>query len=633
MKQAISPVLSAAALAAVALMVPGSAFAGSEAAIDTAAVRGGELWAERCAACHDNPRDRIPPRFAISKKTSDQVVRALTTGTMRQQAEGLGQDDIHTLAVFLTYKNAGTWPEPDPKANLCQQPATTALAARPARGAEWRDWGGDAENTRYAADPGFTAAEVPRLKLKWAFGYPGSEAVGLPTRAGNLLLVPSVGGLIFALDAESGCTYWTHDAGAPVKSALAIGAPAKDAAKGTAPAAFFGDMGGHVHAIDLATGRPLWKAKAHPHALAQVRGSVKLHEGILYAPVSSGEESAAVDPAYPCCTFRGALVAFDAATGRIVWTAHTLKEEPKPLGKNTAGTPIFGPSGGGTWSAPTIDAKRGRIYIGTGNGYSGEDPGTLDAMMAIDLKTGTKLWATQTTPDDIYVVCVPGGQGSGNCPEKIGPDVDFAASAILRTLPGGGQMVMAGQKSGMVYGFDPDTGKKMWQTKVGEGGAYGGIEHGIAASPDLLFVPLSDIKPSVAVPMEQTKPRPEGGLFAIEPATGKIRWHTPAPKPNCAWGEVSCSVAQPAAASAMPGIVFSGALDGHLRAYDATDGKVVWDFDTGRAFDAVNGGQAHGGAVNGYGPILSGGMLYVNSGGGYYGPAGNALLAFSVDGK
>ena len=620
MKQAI------AGFAALGLMIPALALAGSEAAIDTAAARGGELWAERCSTCHDNPRDRIPPRFQISKKTSDQVVKALTSGVMRQQAQGLGQDDILKLAVFLTYKNAGTWPEPDPKANLCQQPAAAAIAAP--GGADWRDWGGDRENTRYAAEPGFTAAEVPRLKLKWAFGLPGSEAVGLPTRAGNLLLVPSVGGLIFALDAKSGCTYWTHDAGAPVKSALAIGAA------GAVPAAFFGDMAGAVHAIDLATGKPLWTERAHPHALAQVRGSVKLHEGRLYAPVSSGEESAAVDPGYPCCTFRGAVVAFDAATGKIVWTAHTLQDEPKSLGKSSAGTPIFGPSGGGVWGSPTIDAKRGRIYVGTGNGYSGEDPGSFDAVMAFDLKTGARLWATQgTTQDDIYVVCVPGGQGSGNCPEKIGPDVDFASPAVLRTLPNGRQMIMAGQKSGMVYGFDPDSGKRVWQTKVGEGGAYGGVEHGITASPDRLFVPLSDIKPSVAVPMEQMKPHPEGGLFAIDPATGKILWHVPAGKPNCTWGEVSCSVAQPAAATAMPGIVFSGALDGHLRAYAAADGRIVWDFDTGHAFDAVNGGQAHGGAITGYGPILSGRMLYLTSGGGYYGPAGNALLAFSVDGK
>ena len=252
--------------------------------------------------------------------------------------------------------------------------------------------------------------------------------------------------------------------------------------------------------------------------------------------------------------------------------------------------------------------------------------------MAFDLDSGKRIWATQGTLKDIYVVCAKAG--AGNCPDTIGQDIDFGSATVLKTLPGGKQLVLAGQKSGVVFAFDPDNkGKIVWKVRLGQGGAFGGIEHGIAADGDRLFVPISDIKASTAIPSAAEKPHPEGGLTALSLETGETLWHVPAPPPVCGWGTLSCSAAQPAAAAAMPGIVFSCSLDGHIRAFAAADGHVAWDFDTGHNFDAVNGGQAHGGAVTGFGQILSGGTLYVNSGGGYYGPAGNALLAFSVDGK
>ncbi len=598
----------------------GTAHAGSEAAIDTAP-KGAELFGQRCAACHDHPTGRIPPHYVLSHLSADQVRQALTAGPMRQQAQGLSAGDINQLVVFVTYKTTGSWSEPDPHANMCKgSPSLKETAS------DWSGWGRDIENTRLQTYPGIAAADVPKLKLKWAFAYPGSEAVGQPARVGNMLFVPSVTGMIFALDAETGCTWWTVDAGAPVKTGIAVG-PTKSGQT----VAVFGDMAGSVHAVDALTGRALWTVKADPHPLAQVRGSPRIYDGRVYAPVSSGEESAAVDPAYPCCTFRGALVAFDADTGKVVWKAYTIPHEPEKLKINTAGTQMYGPSGAPTWSSPTIDVKRRRIYAGTGNGYSGADMGTSDAVMAFDLDTGKRIWATQTTKD-VFVVCPK--PKTGNCPDEQGADIDFASSSILQTLPGGKQILLAGQKSGVVFGFDPDQdGKIVWKMKLGEGGPFGGVEHGIAADGERLYVPISDVAPSSAIPEPGKPPHPEGGLTALSSATGAILWHVPAPPPVCSWGTQSCSAAQPAAAAAIPGLVFSGSLDGHIRAYQAADGKIVWDFDTGRDFHAVNGGQAHGGAVNGFGQIVSGGMLYVNSGGGYYGPPGNALLAFGMDGK
>jgi polyvinyl alcohol dehydrogenase (cytochrome) len=260
------------------------------------------------------------------------------------------------------------------------------------------------------------------------------------------------------------------------------------------------------------------------------------------------------------------------------------------------------------------------------------ETGATDAVMAFDLDSGRRLWVTQATPHDTWVMCTE--PGTGNCPAKIGPDYDFGSSPILRTLADGRQVIMAGQKAGTVYAFDPDhDGKILWQVQAGLGGAFGGIEHGMAAEGAKLFVAISDYTPTVAVPADQLVPHQAGGIMALDIATGRYLWRTPAPSPVCGWGTESCSAAQAASISIIPGIVFSGSLDGHLRAYATDTGAVVWDFDAGQGFDAINGGKATGGAISGYGQTIAGGVLYLNSGGGYFGPPGNALLAFSVDGK
>jgi polyvinyl alcohol dehydrogenase (cytochrome) len=583
---------------------------------------GAALFTEHCAACHDHPTGRIPPHYALTHLWPDQVYRALKTGPMRQQATGLSEADLGALVLYLTHQAVGA-AGPDPAANLCPRPGGPIDLAAPG----WNGWGRDLENTRYQPDPGLAAADVPKLKLKWAFAYGGSQAIGLPVVVGDRLFVSAVDGHVFALDAKTGCTYWTFQAASPVKGAIAVG----EVGKGFV-AAFFGDMTGTVYAVDAMTGKQIWRVKPEPHPLAQIRGTPKLFEGRLYVPVSSGEENASADPAYPCCNFRGSLNALDPATGKTIWQSYTILETPHPAGKNAAGTPIQGPAGASIWSSPTIDVKRRRIYVGTGNAYSVVENGATDAVMAFDLDTGKRLWVTQATPHDTWVMCtVP---GTGNCPAKIGPDYDFGSSPILRTLADGRQVIVAGQKAGTVYGFDPDhDGKIVWQVQAGQGGAFGGIEHGMAAQGDRLFVAISDFTPTIAVPADQLVPHKAGGIMALDVATGRYWWKTPSPPPVCSWGADSCSAAQAASISAIPGVVFSGSLDGHLRAYATETGATVWDFDAGHSFPAVNGGKATGGAISGYGQTIAGGMVYLNAGGGYFGPPGNALLAFGVEGN
>jgi polyvinyl alcohol dehydrogenase (cytochrome) len=347
--------------------------------------------------------------------------------------------------------------------------------------------------------------------------------------------------------------------------------------------------------------------------------------GRLYVPISSGEEGAATNPYYACCTFRGAVVALDAANGEQIWKAYSIPTVPKRTGKNALGIPTSGPSGAAVWSAPTADVERHAIYVATGNNYSNPGDGYSDAILAFDMNTGRRLWSRQVTPDDRWTVaCLRSSPlDRTNCPPNQGDDADFGSSPILAHLQDGRSLVLAGQKSGMVYALDPDhSGKMVWKVRIAKGGAEGGIEWGGAADGPKVFFPVSDWRQSI--------PSAGGGLVALNVATGATAWHA-ASIHNCDKAQ-GCSAAQIAPVTVIPGVVFSGSMDGHLRAYNMRNGRVIWDFNTARRFKTVDGIQAHGGSLNKSGPTVAGGMLYVDSGS-FVGMPGNVLLAFSVDGK
>ena len=260
------------------------------------------------------------------------------------------------------------------------------------------------------------------------------------------------------------------------------------------------------------------------------------------------------------------------------------------------------------------------------------------------MKTGKIRWRRQVTEKDNFVMgCGPTSQ-SGNCPTPLGPDYDFGATPVLFTLKGGKQVLVAGQKSGIVYGMNPDTGALLWKTVVGAGSALGGVEWGIGADDTDVYVPISDLglpvqpgAPAVAEAQGRASTR-------SNPADGKIVWSAPAPDAPCHYasdkGKPSrCVRAQPAAPAVIPGVVFEGGLDGWFRAYDAKTGKIVWaDSTTARTYDTVNGVKGQpGGGIDGMGPTIAGGMVFItsgNNGAARIGSNGvNVLLAYSVDGK
>jgi polyvinyl alcohol dehydrogenase (cytochrome) len=498
----------------------------------------------------------------------------------------------------------------------------------------WNGWGVSLSNSRFqeASAAGLTAAEVPRLKLKWAFGFQGdSSASAQPTIAGGRIFVGSQGGKVYSLSADSGCVEWWVDAPASVRSAVVIGRVETES--GPTFAAFFGDVSGTVYAVAAATGKLLWKTKVESHPAARITGSPVFYAGRLYVPVSSSEEVSAMTPDYQCCRFRGSVVALDGATGKQVWKTYTINEEASPTKKNRNGVQLWGPSGAAIWSTPTIDAKKNRLYVTTGDNYSHPSTGNSDAFLAMDLDSGKILWSRQITSADVWnTACrVP---DKTNCPESSGPDFDFGASPILVTLPDGRRALVAGQKSGVVYAIDPDKGGEViWQARIGKGGTLGGIEWGSAVDQSNVYVGLSDIGRIVLSNSLATDadPKQGGGMFALSLDKGERVWYTP--PPGC--GERKrCSPAQSAAVSAIRGVAFSGSVDGHLRAYNSKNGDILWDFDTVGPYKTINGVEARGGSMDGGGPAIGGGMLFVNSGYAIWGGMpGNVLLALSVEGK
>ena len=594
------------------------------------------IYKASCASCHDAGTSRAPNRDGLRRLTPEAIGAALTAGSMREQGQSLTLAQIQVLARSLgTAPATGT----GPSSNACTANDQTSLA-KPLDQPNWNGWGANLAQHRFqpAAMARLSATDVPRLKLKWAFAFPGvNRAFAQPTVVGGRVFVGSAGTAVYSLNANNGCQYWAFKTDAPVRTAITIG-PGSDGKW----LAYFGDQRANAYAVDAQTGALVWKRSVEAFPGATITGAPSLADGTLYVVTSSAEEVLGANPKYECCKFRGSISALNAATGEVRWKSYTIPDEAKPVRKNAQGVQLWGPSGAGVWSSPAVDTKRGVVYITTGDAYSDPAGSTSDAFMAFDIKTGKLLWTRQVTSGDAFnVACGLPEAFRVNCPEGKGPDHDFGSSPILVDLPNGRRALIAGQKSGVVHAVDPDRGGEiLWQTRVGKGSALGGVQWGSSYDGRRVYVALSDVIPETAgtaagpsATIGQTPPSNNtgGGLFALDPASGQVVWTTP--HPGCG-DKPGCSPAQSAAVTAIPGIVFSGGIDGHLRAYASDKGAIVWDIDTAQPYKTVNGVTGNGGAIDGPGPVVVGGMVFVNSGYAFVaGKPGNVLLAFSVDGK
>ena len=569
------------------------------------------IFQQNCGTCHDGKQ--AASITDLQNNSPEQIYEALTTGKMKDQAAQVPDVQKQQIAEFLSGRpmNSDDAGDLNKMTNAC---SANPPMSNPANSPAWNGWSPGDKNARFQSGDaaGITAAEVPSLKLKWAFGVPkAAEMHSQPTIVSGRVFFGSDAGYIYSLDAKTGCVYWAFHADSGARTAPVV-APIQG--QGTARyAVYFVDVLTRAYALDAQTGKLLWKVRAGAHPRAKSTGSATVYGGRMYVPMSSMETTTGAVLTYECCTFRGHVTALDANTGKKLWTTFVIPEEPKPRGKNKQGMTLYGPAGGSVWNPPTVDPKRHRIYVGTGNGVS--EPATVgtDSVIAMDMDTGKIIWQHQEFQGDVFIGnCKATGESGDNCPAKLGPDYDFGGSAlIMHTLPDGRDVIIAGSKGGVALALDLDkNGAVAWRTNIAERppSAAGLIVFGGASDGQNVYYGLN---------------QPGGGVAAIKLSDGSRPWTAKL---------AAAGPGNPAATSAIPGVVFTGSADGNLRALSTVDGQVLWQYNTARDYETVNGIVAKGGNMGQAGATVAGGMIFVGSG---YGTGnagfGNVLLAFGPE--
>ncbi len=610
--------LIALALASYFTMLP---FTAVNAQTDDHAARnaGASDYALLCAGCHEGALLEAPRRSALALFSPEHIVESLESGIMATQGMPLTRAKKRDVAFFLTGKRFN---ESVTKPVSFDCSASLAVGAPLDQPPLWNGWGAGVNNSRHQySETLLTPDNVGELTLDWAFAFPGAtRARSQPLVTPQAVFVGSQEGVVYALDARNGCPIWTYDAEAEVRSAVILDLDAQ----GRPETLLFGDFAANAHAVDAQTGELRWKTSVHEHRLATITGATAVADGILVVPVSSLEIIAASRNEYSCCSFRGAVVGLSIATGEILWT-HFTTPPPQPTSKNRAGTQMQGPSGAPVWSGITIDIKRSLVYATTGENYSSPATTTSDAVIAIDLHSGERRWVRQVTTNDAWNgACSTGGF---NCPEEKGPDFDFGAAALLIESKSGRDLLVVGQKSGMVYALDPDAdGALIWETRAGSGGTMGGIHYGMSSDGEGLFVGVSDLPTNNPYNVGEGQP----GIHRLDLASGAIEWRNKLPN-VCPETKFLCFQGISAAVSSSPGLVFAGGLDGMLRAFDAESGAILWETNTVQEFGDINGVRGFGGAIEADGPVIAGGSVYVTSGYEKWGEQpGNMLLVYSI---
>ncbi len=583
---------------------------------------GAALYATHCASCHNGTVPKAPNLHWLEMMTPAAIVKSLNEGVMQPQAAALSEAERAHIAEYITQLPIGT------EAELAYAPSCAA-DVKPisvAAGVLRAGWGYDTTRFIPAAVAGLSAADLPKLELKWTYAFPGAlRARSQPTVGLGALYVGSQDGSVYALDLETGCAHWRFAAGAEVRTGIVLTPGDAD----NPPLALFGDLLARLYAVNATTGELVWSQKVDPHPSATLTATPTLDGSNLIVNVSSLEVVPAVDPNYACCSFRGKTMSVDTATGTLNWEHFSIPEAPTEVARTRVGTPVLAPSGAPIWASATIDTDRNLIYVGTGENYSSPADGNSDAIIAIDRDTGERRWIRQTFSGDAWnVACMMAD--NPNCPEENGPDLDHGSSILLIDLDDGGQVLAAGLKDGTVIGLDPDAnGKLLWSTKVGRGSIQGGVHFGMAAEGQTIYVPINDMNDTyngAVLSAEEARP----GVHALDAATGKKLW-SHVQTDLCAERGQYCDPGVSAPVTAIPGAVIAGHLDGFLRAYDGTNGDVLWEFDTVQPFAAINGMTAKGGGMSGSGPAVANGYLIANSGYGlYFHEPGNLLAVFGV---
>ena len=585
----------------------------------TATELGFAVFQQHCVACHGNKAyARAPSPAALRAMSPERIYAALTTGVMKSVGDTLSDQDRRRVAESLAGQLLGSSRSGDASTmpNRCRRNPHLRGISGPA----WNGWGNGLANWRFqgAEAAGLTAASVGRLRLTWAFGYPGgTSAFGQPTVVAGRIFVGTDTGYIYSLDAGSGCIYWSYRTRAGVRNAMTVGPIVEHGRRSYA--VFFGDLKSNAYAIDARTGREIWVTRVEENFATRVTAAPALYRGRLYVPISGWEGFSARVLDYPCCTAVGSVSALDANTGRLLWKHYTIAERPHPTHKNSRGVQQWAPAGVPVWNTPTVDPRHHAIYVGTGDASTYPAPQTSDAILALDMATGRLLWSRQIYANDSFIVGCAGKGFTENCPKVVGPDWDIPMSPMLTSLGAARPTaIIFGTKPGDILALDAGRrGKLLWRVNVARDlvgerspGARGNLGPlwGGALDGRYAYFGLN-----------------AGGVVALDVSNGHRIWYT---RLN---STAESGVTYSAAATAIPGVAFVGGSDGRLWALSSADGHPLWSYPTARVFSTVNAVPAHGGSIEAPGPTVADGMLFVGSGYGVVsGTPGNVLLAFSV---
>ena len=581
-----------------------------------AAMPGADLYQAHCAQCHDGTVPKAPHFSWLEMMTPGAILRAMNDGIMAPQSARLSTVERTHIAEYIA--RARITAEATAPVPYCEAPVTFDRKQTPAR----VGWGHDTNRFTSRSAGGLTAAEAKALKLRWSFVYPNAlRARSQPAVGWGAVYTGSQDGTVYAFDLASGCVHWTFQAAAEVRTAIVLTETAT-------PLAVFGDILAKLYAVNALTGELVWSLRADDHPSATLTGAPALDGKRLFVPVSSLEVIPAADPAYPCCSFRGSVLAVDVTDGSELWRHYTIPTRPEPVGKTSAGTAILAPSGAPVWSSPTVDRRRNRLYVGSGENYSTPADGNSDTIFAIDLDSGERVWQRQSTAGDAWnVACMMAD--NPNCPPEDGPDFDHGSSILLVDLPDGRQVLAAGHKNGTVFALDPDNeGAVLWSVRVGRGSIQGGVHFGMAAEGATVYAPINDMNDTRnGDVLDPALARP--GVSAIDMAAGTVRWQH-VQENQCGAAREFCDPGVSAAVTASPGVLFAGHLDGVVRAYAQAGGELLWAYDTTTPVTGTNALVGRGGSMSGAGPTVANGHLIVNSGYGlYFHEPGNALFVFA----
>jgi polyvinyl alcohol dehydrogenase (cytochrome) len=602
------------------LVTPAAGSADSSAPERRGTELGFAVFQQHCVSCHGNPAmERAPSPATLRTMSPERIYMALTSGIMKQVGDTLNETDRRRVSESLAGQFLGSQEAGDAARmpNRCaDNPPLQEVT-----GHAWNGWGNGVANNRFqsAAAAGLTAETVPNLKLKWAFGFPGgTSAFGQPTVVAGRVFVGSDIGYVYSLDAATGCVYWSYRTDAGVRNAMTVG-PIRVDGK-TRYAVYFGDLKANAYAIDAHSGAGIWKTHVEKHFATRVTAAPTLYKGRLFVPISAWEGFQARVLDYPCCTAVGSVSALDANTGKRIWKTYSIAQRPQPTHKNSQGVQQWAPAGAPIWNTPTIDARHPAVYVGTGDASTYPAPVTSDAVLALDLNTGKRLWSHQIYQGDSFIVGCAGAGRTDNCPKALGPDWDVPMSPMLAHPPDGRTLVVFAMKTGDVLALDADQkGEIAWRddhdrsnalprSSTGAAVRNRGPQWGAAMDDQFAYVPCSGT-----------------GIAAVRLADGRNKWCVPLDTTS------DPKVGYSAAVTVMPGVLFAAGTDGSVWALSTDDGHTLWKYKTATDFKTVNAVPAHGGSIVSAGATVAGGMLFVGSGYGVVSETpGNVLLAFSV---